>query len=70
MVHLQHLVQAYPRQGVLIEQILTFSRMDARKERVEFETTSVHRVIEEVTSLIKPMADEKKLDFEAIVDAE
>lgn len=47
----------------LIDEILTFSRLEAGRETIRLEITEVNRIIEEAASLISPLAGEKKLGF-------
>ena len=52
----EHLLQ-------LIEEILTFSRIEAGRERVETATVSLHALAEEVTAIIEPLAEKSGLAF-------
>jgi signal transduction histidine kinase len=47
----------------LIDEILTFSRLEAGRETIRLETADVNRILEEAASLISPLAGEKKLGF-------
>jgi signal transduction histidine kinase len=47
----------------LIDEILTFSRLEAGRETIRLETADVNRIIEDAASLISPLAGEKKLGF-------
>ena len=47
----------------LIEEILTFSRMEAGREYIEFSYTPISVVGRDVASIIKPLAAEKNLEF-------
>lgn len=49
----------------LIEEILTFSRLEAGREVVELEAADVHRLLEEVTAIAEPLAGQKGLRFHA-----
>ncbi len=50
----------------LIDEILTFTRIDAGREEVELAETSVRRVLREAAELIEPLAKEKNLNVEII----
>ena len=50
----------------LIDEILTFTRIDAGREEVELAETSVRRVLKEAAELIEPLAKEKNLNVEII----
>lgn len=47
----------------LIDEILTFSRLEAGRETVRKELVDVNRVVEDSASLVSPLAAEKKLAF-------
>ncbi|HUF65121.1 MAG TPA: HAMP domain-containing sensor histidine kinase [Gemmatimonadaceae bacterium] len=47
----------------LIDEILTFSRLEAGRETIRLEIVDVNRILEEAASLISPLAGEKKLGF-------
>jgi signal transduction histidine kinase len=47
----------------LIDEILTFSRLEAGRETIRLEVAEVNRLIEEAAALISPLAGEKKLGF-------
>jgi two-component system, sensor histidine kinase and response regulator len=47
----------------LIDEILTFSRLEAGRETVHLEVIDVNRAIETSTELVAPLAAEKKLGF-------
>jgi signal transduction histidine kinase len=47
----------------LIDEILTFSRLEAGRETIRMEIVEVNRMIEEAAALISPLAGEKKLGF-------
>ena len=52
----EHLLQ-------LIEEILTFSRIEAGRERVETASVSLHALAQEVTAIIEPLAEKNGLVF-------
>ncbi len=47
----------------LIDEILTFARVDVGRERVRWESMSVNQTLGDAASLIEPMATAKKLRF-------
>lgn len=47
----------------LIDEILTFSRLEAGRETVRVEVVEVNRIVEDAAGLIAPLAGEKKLGF-------
>ena len=47
----------------LIDEILTFARVDVGRERVRWESMSVNQTLSDAASLIEPMAGAKKLRF-------
>ncbi|HWL39587.1 MAG TPA: HAMP domain-containing sensor histidine kinase [Gemmatimonadaceae bacterium] len=47
----------------LIDEILTFARVDIGRERVRWESMSVNRTLGDAASLIEPMAGAKKLKY-------
>ncbi|MGI8402760.1 MAG: sensor histidine kinase [Gemmatimonadaceae bacterium] len=47
----------------LIDEILTFARVDIGRERVRWESISVNHTLADAAALIEPMATAKKLDF-------
>lgn len=47
----------------LIDEILTFSRIEAGRETIRLEIADVNRMIEDSASLVAPLAVEKKLGF-------
>ncbi len=47
----------------LIDEILTFSRIEAGRETIRLEIADVNRIIEDSANLVAPLADEKKLGF-------
>jgi len=47
----------------LIDEILTFARVDVGRERVRWESMSVNHTLSDAASLIEPMAAAKKLRF-------
>jgi two-component system, sensor histidine kinase and response regulator len=47
----------------LIDEILTFARVDVGRERVRWESMSVNKTLDDAASLIEPMASAKKLDY-------
>ncbi|HET9985657.1 MAG TPA: ATP-binding protein [Longimicrobiales bacterium] len=49
----------------LIEEILTFSRLEAQREIVEPEEVDVQRLLDEVTAITEPLAAKKGLRFRA-----
>ncbi|MGH7482131.1 MAG: ATP-binding protein [Longimicrobiales bacterium] len=52
----------------IIEEILTFARMEAGREELRPEETTVGELIEEVIAVAEPLARERGLDFERIID--
>jgi signal transduction histidine kinase len=50
----------------LIDEILTFTRIDAGREEVELAETSVTSVLKEAAELIDPLAKEKRLPVEIV----
>ena len=59
----QHLLQ-------LIEEILTFSRVEAGRERVEVEPVRLGDLADEVCAIIEPLAEKRGLDFLVSVPSE
>src|SRR5687768_782899 len=47
----------------LIDEILTFARVDVGRERVRWESMSVNKTLDDAASLIAPMASAKKLNY-------
>jgi signal transduction histidine kinase len=47
----------------LIDEILTFARVDIGRERVRWESMSVNHTLADAASLVEPMASAKKLKF-------
>jgi signal transduction histidine kinase len=47
----------------LIDEILTFARVDVGRERVRWESISVNHTLSDAASLVQPMAADKKLRF-------
>ena len=47
----------------LIDEILTFARVDIGRERVRWESMSVNHTLADAASLVQPMAVDKKLSF-------
>jgi len=47
----------------LIDEILTFARVDIGRERVRWESMSVNQTVNDAASLIEPMASAKKLKY-------
>ena len=47
----------------LIDEILTFARVDVGRERVRWESMSVNKTLDDAASLIEPMAAAKKLNY-------
>ena len=47
----------------LIDEILTFSRIEAGRETIRLEIADVNRMIEDSANLVAPLATEKKLGF-------
>ncbi|CAN5655031.1 hypothetical protein BH23GEM1_BH23GEM1_01630 [soil metagenome] len=47
----------------LIDEILTFSRIEAGRETIRLEICDVNRIIEDSANLVAPLATEKKLGF-------
>jgi PAS domain S-box-containing protein len=52
----------------LIDEILTFSRLEAGREPVEIGTLDVPEIVREVTAIMEPLVQGKGLDFIAEVD--
>ena len=53
----QHLLQ-------LIEEVLTFSRVEANRERLDIEPTTLRQLAREVCAIIEPLAHERGLRFD------
>jgi signal transduction histidine kinase len=51
----------------LIDEILTFSRLEAGREPVEVGTLDVQEIVREVTAIMEPMVQNKGLEFTAHV---
>ena len=49
----------------LIEGVLSFSRLESGRMDVQLEETDVWRIVEEVATVIRPLAREKGLNFES-----
>src|SRR2546423_11318415 len=47
----------------LIDEILTFARVDVGRERVRYESMSVNHTLTDAAALVQPMADDKHLAF-------
>jgi signal transduction histidine kinase len=47
----------------LIDEILTFARVDIGRERVRWESMSINHTLTDAASLVQPMASDKKLKF-------
>jgi signal transduction histidine kinase len=47
----------------LIDEILTFARVDIGRERVRWESMSINHTLADAASLVQPMAADKKLEF-------
>lgn len=47
----------------IIDEILTLARMEAGKERVQFQEVDVHELLESVSSMAEPLAAAKGLEF-------
>lgn len=47
----------------LIDEILTFARVDIGRERVRWESMSINNTLADAASLVQPMAADKKLEF-------
>jgi signal transduction histidine kinase len=47
----------------LIDEILTFARVDIGRERVRWESMSINNTLTDAASLVQPMAADKHLDF-------
>jgi PAS domain S-box-containing protein len=52
----------------IIEQILTFSRVDAEQEKVAWETVDLREVIRSVTEMAEPLAEKKGLHLVSTLD--
>jgi signal transduction histidine kinase len=47
----------------LIDEILTFARVDVGRERVRYESMSVNHTLTDAAALVQPMADDKTIRF-------
>jgi signal transduction histidine kinase len=47
----------------LIDEILTFARVDIGRERVRYESLSVNHTLADASALVQPMADDKRVAF-------
>jgi signal transduction histidine kinase len=47
----------------LIDEILTFARVDIGRERVRYESMSVNHTLADASALVQPMADDKQVAF-------
>jgi signal transduction histidine kinase len=47
----------------LIDEILTFARVDIGRERVRYESMSVNHTLADASALVQPMADDKQIAF-------
>jgi signal transduction histidine kinase len=47
----------------LIDEILTFARVDIGRERVRYESMSVNHTLADASALVQPMADDKQITF-------
>lgn len=54
----------------LIEEILTFSRLEAGEEKVELEEVDAREILSQVQALVEPMALKKELELRCVVPAE
>ncbi|HEX7091930.1 MAG TPA: ATP-binding protein [Longimicrobiales bacterium] len=54
----------------LIEEILTFSRLESAREAVRLEHTDVARLARETADVIEPVAREKELTFDVVLPSE
>ncbi len=54
----------------LIEEILTFARIEAGQEEAQFQAVDLGVLIDEVRHLIEPLARGKSLDFSAAIEGE
>jgi signal transduction histidine kinase len=54
----------------LIEEILTFSRLDARGEQLQLETVDLRDVLQETAAMVRPLAEQKELTFRTAVPAD
>jgi signal transduction histidine kinase/CheY-like chemotaxis protein/CHASE3 domain sensor protein len=52
----------------LIDEILDLSKIEAGKMKLEFKQVSINEIIDDIQSLFKPIAKEKNIDFNVIVD--
>jgi signal transduction histidine kinase len=59
----RHLIQ-------LIDEILTFSRIEAGRERITLEDVAVQELVDEVSAIVEPLAREKDLDFAVAAPSE
>jgi signal transduction histidine kinase/CheY-like chemotaxis protein/CHASE3 domain sensor protein len=51
----------------LIDEILDLSKIEAGKMDLEFKQVSINEIIDDIQSLFKPIAKDKKIDFNVIV---
>jgi PAS domain S-box-containing protein len=54
----------------VIEEILTFSRVEAGREEIRMELVPVRALVQEVASMIEPIADRKAIEFSVNIDGE
>jgi PAS domain S-box-containing protein len=54
----------------LIEEILTFARIEAGQEEAQFQAVDLPALIDEVSHLIEPLASAKSLAYSATIDVE
>jgi signal transduction histidine kinase len=67
--HVEHIRTATNHLDQLVEQVLTFSRLDAQRETVMNERVDLVALARETTALIEPLARQKGLDFGAELPA-
>ena len=53
----------------LIDEILTYSRVEAGSERPHFESVCVQTALEEAASIVEPLANDRGLSLELAVEA-
>ena len=65
--HLERLRRSATHLLSLIDEVLTFSRLEAAREEVHPERCLLGQLVEEVSDIIRPLADAKGLAFECTV---
>src|SRR5690606_23284155 len=54
----------------LIEEVLSFSRLEAGRIEVQLAETELWPIVREVTAMVEPLAVEKGLEFSAVSEAD